>query len=256
MIAATYNCNSVRTRLGIISEWLDEKKPDILALQETKVQDAQFPFDAFIKLGYHAVFRGEKSYNGVAFILRDVPEEIIYGFGESEEEAARLLSIKVNGTWFINTYIPQGYSIDSEKYTYKLQWFDRLKKYFEQNFTPDQKILWCGDFNVALTDADVHNPKRLAGHVCFNPQVQQKLSEINNFGFYDILRKYNPDSGVYTYWDYRVKNALDRNIGWRIDYIQATKPLAERSKQCTIETGLRKKERPSDHTLVYAEFED
>ncbi|MFW5807552.1 MAG: exodeoxyribonuclease III [Spirochaetota bacterium] len=255
MVIATFNCNSIRTRLPIITDWIQVNSPDALALQETKVQDEHFPVDAFTALGYTPVYRGEKSYNGVAWIVKGEVDDVMYGFDETESEGTRIISVKKNGIWLVNTYIPQGYSIESGKYAYKLRWFDLLRDYFYSRFSSDRPLIWCGDFNVALTDIDVHDPKRLAGHVCFNPEVQKKLSEINEFGFVDIIRKYNPERDTYTFWDYRVKDGVDRKVGWRIDYIQATESIAGYSTRCWIDIDVRRKARPSDHTIVAADFD-
>jgi exodeoxyribonuclease-3 len=254
VIIATFNCNSIRTRINHVLDWLESNTPDVLALQETKVQDKQFPVEPFINSGYVPVYRGQKSYNGVAFLLKNEPDSVMYGFNSNEDEASRLIAVSYNGIQFINSYIPQGHSVDSDKYQYKLDWYDRMKQYLFNNYSAEEMVIWCGDFNVALTDLDVHDPKKLKGHVCFNQDVQNKLNDCNSFGFIDILRKHHPEKDVYTFWDYRVRNGVENNIGWRIDYIQATRSLAEKSVRCWVDVDFRKREKPSDHTMLAAEF--
>lgn len=253
---ASYNVNSIRARMHIIVPWLEKISPDIVCLQETKVQDHEFPVTMFQDAGYHVTFKGQKSYNGVAILSKSEPSTIINGFhdhGPSDE--SRLLTADIDGITIINTYVPQGRAIDHEMYQYKLQWFDRLHAFFETHFSPDQDIIWVGDLNVAPTDIDIHDPKRLLGHVCFNPQVSQALSKVTDWGFVDIFRKHVPEAGHYTYYDYRAKDAIKNGKGWRIDHIQATKSLAERSINSWIDLSPRRADKPSDHTPLLAEFQ-
>ena len=163
---ATYNVNSIRSRLHIITSWLNRHQPDVLCMQETKVEDGKFPVQALTDLGYHITFRGSRQYNGVAVASREKPEQILYGLddgGPADED--RLIAIRMGDTWILNTYVPQGRDRESEQFTYKLQWFDRLKAFIRKRWRPDDRLIWCGDLNVAPDTIDVYDPKRLLGHV-------------------------------------------------------------------------------------------
>ncbi len=254
MKIATFNANSIRSRLGIITDWLEENKPDVLCVQETKAQDKDFPLADINAKGYEAVFKGQKSYNGVATLSRLPIESLESGLDDEPFDKPRLLNTKIAGINIINTYIPQGADPDSEKFTYKLQWFERLKKYFEKRFKPDDKVIWLGDMNVAPEDIDVHNPERLLGHVCFRPEVWEAFADVKSFGFIDILRKYYPQEQIFTFWDYR-GGSFANNRGWRIDHILATKPVADKSLGCEVDKKPREKQKPSDHTFFVAEFD-
>lgn len=253
MIIATFNANSIRMRIETVLQWLDKNKPDILCVQETKVQDADFPDDEFESCGYEYVFRGQKKYNGVAVFSRDPIEEVSFGLDSEPFDEARIITAMIGDITVVNTYIPQGDSPDSEKFTYKLNWFARLKKYFQQNFSPDEPLIWLGDMNVALDERDVHSPEKLLGHVCYCPEVWQAFNDVAQWGFEDVFRMHCKEGGHYTFWDYRA-GALQNNRGWRLDYIMATNPLAEKCTRCWIDKNPRMQIKPSDHTYLAAEF--
>ncbi len=251
---ATYNANSIRIRLPQILDWLARENPDVLCVQETKVQDKDFPLQAFQDAGYHVLFRGQKSYAGVAIISRSAPEMALAGFDE-EMDAPRLLRGMYQGITVVNTYVPQGRDPESEQFQYKLQWLAQLRTLFETTYTPDRPIVWVGDFNVATQDIDVYNPTGLRGHVDFHPAVQAALENVRTWGFVDIFRRHHPDEpGHYSYWDYRAHEPIDRGIGWRIDHVWATPTLAEKSVSAWIDVEARRVARASDHTFVVAEF--
>jgi len=253
---ATWNVNSIRSRMEILLPWLDAMAPDVVCLQETKAQDHDFPLDPIEAAGYHAAFRGQKSYNGVAILSKAAIENVRCGFDDGEPaDEARLIVGRVGGITVLNTYVPQGRAPDHEMYAYKLAWFARLRAFLEAHFSPDEPLLWVGDLNVAPEPIDIHDPKRLLGHVCFNPQVTGAFENVKGWGLVDIFRKPTPGPGQYTYYDYRAKNAIDEGKGWRIDHILATVPLAERSSRAWIDLDPRRSERPSDHTPMLAEFE-
>ena len=240
--------------MPIVVEWLAKASPDVLCVQETKVQDADFPAEAFDEIGYNCAFKGQKSYNGVAILSRHPIENVRYGLPDEPHDEPRLIRAEVAGVTIVNTYVPQGYLPESEKFQYNLEWFARLRKYFERNFSPQQAVLWLGDLNIAPAAIDVYDPQTLLGHVCFHPQVQEALSQVMAWGFVDVFRKHCDKAGQYTFWDYRMRSTFTRNLGWRLDHIMATAPLAERSMACTIDKELRAAERPSDHAPVLAEF--
>ena len=257
MILTTFNANSVRSRLPVILPWLESHHPDVLCLQETKVVDADFPAADFEKAGYRVVFKGEKSYNGVAIVSRETPTDVASGLDDGgPRDEARLIRATIGGVHVVNAYIPQGREPDSPMYAYKLEWFSRLLGSFQKHYKPTQKVILCGDLNVAPTDIDVYDPKRLLGHVCFNPEVQAAFQRVVDWGFVDIFRKHRPEAGHYTFFDYRVPNAMKRGMGWRVDHILATKPLAAKSTDSYIDLEPRKTRKSSDHTFLVAEFED
>ncbi len=252
---ATFNVNSVRTRLPIVTSWLCEHRPDALCMQETKVVDADFPVEPFERLGYHVTMAGEKSYNGVAVASLRKPSSVSFGFDEPPADRARFMVVGIGRIRIVNTYVPQGQDPDSPKYRYKLAWLERLEAWFAREIRPRAMMAWVGDINIAPEPMDVHDPKRLLGHVCFNPEVRAAMERIRATGLVDVFRKHHPEPGQYTFFDYRIKGGFDRGLGWRVDHIHATKPLAGRSTDAWIDLGPRRMERPSDHTPLVATFE-
>jgi exodeoxyribonuclease-3 len=250
---ATFNANSLRSRIPIVIRWLSENRPDVLCVQETKVQDVDFPHEAFEKTGYEYAFKGQKSYNGVAIFSKSKISKVEFGFRDEPRDEARILKVVVRGMTIVNTYVPQGYEPDSEKFQYKLQWFKRLRKYFTTNFKPSGKVLWLGDLNIAPLSIDVYDPKGLLGHVCYHPEVHKVLKKVMEWGFTDVFRMHCKEAGQYTFWDYRM-NAFRRNAGWRLDHIMATQSMAKKSTACYIDLKPRLAEKPSDHTFLVAEF--
>ncbi len=254
--AATFNVNSIRTRLELVLDWLGREAPDILCLQETKTQDEDFPAEPIRDAGYHVVFRGQKAHAGVAVISREEPQEVAVGLDDGgEPDEARLIRAVIGGIPVVNTYVPQGRSPDSEHFQYKLEWLARLRAFFEQHYSPHELLLWMGDLNVAPEPIDVYDPKRLKNHVAFHPQARAALEWVREWGFVDVFRRHHPaEPGQYTFWDYRVRDVLERGLGWRVDHIWATEPLARQSTRAWIDVEARRVERPSDHTFLVAEF--
>jgi exodeoxyribonuclease-3 len=253
---ASYNVNSIRSRLHIVLPWLQKNNPDYFCMQETKVDDAKFPAAELEALGYQVVFSGNKQYSGVAIASKQKPQEVVFGFDIEPADPDRLIVATYKDLTIINTYVPQGQEIESPQYAYKLAWFTRLKKYLENHYKPQNAIIWCGDLNVAPEDIDVHDPKRILGHVCFNPEVWKAYNEVKAWGFVDVFRKHHPDeTGQYTFFDYRVKDSISRKLGWRVDHILATKSFAVNSSSCTIDLASRLAEKPSDHAVIYAQWE-
>ena len=255
MKIATFNTNSIRARIGIIIHWLETEAPDILCLQETKVQDKDFPLDPFRQIGYQTVFRGQKSYNGVAIASKLPLEEIrpnLYG-GENEE--ARFISARIHKIPLINVYVPQGLAPGTEKFEFKLRWLKDALAYVKRNYKPAAPLLMVGDFNVALEPIDVYDPEGLRGEVGFHPDEQSIFREYLAWGLVDVFREHHRGGGHYTFWDYRIPNAFKRKMGWRIDYILATKTLAQKASKAWIDTEPRTRQKPSDHTFLVAEFQ-
>ena len=254
MKVATYNVNSIRKRLPLVLDWLALHQPDVMCLQETKVQDPDFPVDILRDAGYHAAFRGMKGYNGVATLTRTPPEEVIHGLHErADNEDVRILQTVVNGVRIVNTYIPQGSSITSDKYVFKLEWFQRLQRYFKENLNPEEPAIWLGDLNVAPEPIDVYHPDRRGNDPDFHIDARNSFKATVAWGFIDVFRQLHPDQIQYTYWDY-FRNAFGNNWGWRIDHILATAPLAAVCEQAEVDLKPRRAADPSDHTVVWAEF--
>jgi exodeoxyribonuclease-3 len=255
MKIATFNANSVRARLSAILNWLEEASPDILCIQETKVQDKDFPDSAFTDAGYHVTFRGQKSYNGVAIVSRSSQEPLDHALGTQNDDAARLITSRIDGIPVINVYVPQGFEVGSDKFQYKLHWLEDLLNFIKARYRQTDPLLVAGDFNVALTPQDVHDPEGLTGSVGFHPDEQALFQEFLDWGLVDIFRRHVQEGGRYTFWDYRIPNGFKRNLGWRIDYILASTPLTEKSTNAWIDTRPRALPKPSDHTFLVAEFE-
>jgi len=253
---ATYNVNSVRSRLHIILPWLAQHRPDVLCMQETKVEDRAFPAAEFQAAGYHVTFRGGKRYNGVAVASREAPQAVRFGLsdgGPADED--RLIAAVFTGIAVVNTYVPQGRERETAHFSYKLQWFERLRRFFDRTYSPAAPLIWCGDLNVAPEAIDVHDPKGLLGHVCFTPEVWAAFAAVRSWGLEDVYRRQHPgEAGRYTFFDYRVPQAVPRGLGWRIDHILATAGLAARTVECRIDLDPRRAEKPSDHTVLVAEF--
>jgi exodeoxyribonuclease-3 len=260
MKIATWNVNSVRTRLEQVINWLTENPVDVLCLQETKVIDKDFPIVAFENLGYYLYISGQKSYNGVALISRQPLTDVSVGFGnilpeiESEWDAQkRVISGVIEGVRIVNLYVPNGSSIGSEKYEYKLGWLKILKEYLQTLLLSNSAISMCGDFNIALDDIDINNQVKIDNHIMASVLERQALRDILSLGFADAFRKFNSEGENYSWWDYRTA-AFKRNLGWRIDHHYLTPSLYERAQSCIIDVEPRKLVQPSDHTPVIVEF--
>jgi exodeoxyribonuclease-3 len=252
---ATFNVNSIRSRMDPLLAWLSAHRPDVICLQETKVVDALFPAGALGGAGYHAVFRGQKSYNGVAILSRRPPDDAAFGLDDGgPADGTRLARARFGDLHVVNTYVPQGRAIDHEMYAYKLEWLRRLRRYFERHFQPRDRVVWAGDCNVAAEPIDVHNPEERGNHVCFHENARRAFAECRGWGFADVFRRHHPEPGHYTFFDYRTVFAAKRGLGWRIDYIHATEPLAALCASARIDLQPRLGPRPSDHTVLSAEF--
>ena len=255
MKIASYNVNSIRSRLHIVLPWLQSNSPDIFCMQETKVEDAKFPQSEIEALGYTVTFRGNKQYNGVAIATRQKPDKASFGLIEDPADPDRLAVIHTGDLVVLNAYVPQGQDVDKPQFAYKLAWLGRLRQYLQKHFRPDQKLVLCGDFNVAPEPIDVHDPKRILGHVSFNPDVWKAYAEVLSWGLVDIFRKHHPgEPGQYTFFDYRVRDSVGRNLGWRVDHILATESLAATSGGCMIDRTTRLADKPSDHAVICAEW--
>jgi exodeoxyribonuclease-3 len=235
--------------------WLKQNKPDILCMQETKVQDHEFPAAAFTETGYQIIYRGEKSYNGVAIASLLKPSETHFGIDDGKpKDESRLILAKFGVIHVLNTYVPQGREIEHEMYQYKLEWFKRLRRMLERKFKPFDKIIWVGDLNIAPLAIDIYNAEMQENHVCYHIDARKAFEHVKEWGFSDVFRKFHPEGGQYTYFDYRTLNSVERKMGWRVDHILATESLAKKSKDCYIDLNPRLAPKASDHTVMVAEF--
>ncbi len=265
MKIATWNVNSIRTRQPHVIEWLTINAIDVLCLQETKVIDKDFPREPFEQLGYHTYIYGQKAYNGVAIFTRQPMTDIITGFtpviGEQLtqdfDEQKRVISGVIDDIRIINLYVPNGTAVGSEKYEYKLQWFQVLKAYLDILIQKEAyELCICGDFNVALEDKDIYTSKTYKNrenHIMSSPLEREALQNILGIGLKDVFRKFTTEGGHFSWWDYR-SGGFQRNRGWRIDHLYLTNKLYEKAINCTIDVEPRKLEKPSDHTPVIVEL--
>jgi exodeoxyribonuclease-3 len=252
---ATFNVNSIRRRLPLVLDWLATRQPDVMALQETKVPDEEFPAAAIREAGYHVAFRGMKGYNGVATLTRGEPERVVHGLHEGpDNEDFRILQVVVRGVPIVNSYVPQGFRINTDKYIYKLEWFQSIRRYFRQHLDPAKPAVWLGDLNVAPEPIDVYHPDRRVNDPDFHIDARNAYKETVAWGWIDVFRKLHPDRVQYTYWDY-YRNAFDHNWGWRIDHILATVPLAATCRAAGVDLEPRRAAGASDHTVMWAEFD-
>jgi exodeoxyribonuclease III len=256
---ATWNVNSIRTRLQIVKDWLQKHQVDVLCLQETKVQDHDFPRSPFEDLGYNVYISGQKSYNGVAFFSLNPLIDVSCGFSPIMgdvgvlDEQKRVISAIADGVRIVNLYVPNGSAIASEKYEYKLAWLQILGQYLQKLQTQTPEICVCGDFNIALEDKDIYTNKARNQHIMSSPMERAALNQILALGFQDAFRKFTDEPGQYSWWDYR-SGGFSRNRGWRIDHHYLTEKLYQQAVKCWIDVEPRKLEQPSDHAPVVVEF--
>ncbi|BAZ29232.1 exodeoxyribonuclease III [Cylindrospermum sp. NIES-4074] len=260
MKIATWNVNSIRTRLEQVIDWLAKNPVDVLCLQETKVVDADFPRSPFEQLGYHTYISGQKAYNGVALISRQPLIDVTTGFNAvlpdiplEWDEQKRVITGIIDGIRIVNLYVPNGSAVGSDKYTYKLGWLTVLREYLGKLLILQPEICVCGDFNIALEAKDIHDKVKTVDHIMASEAERQALKDILSLGFADAFRKFTTEGGHYSWWDYRT-SAFKRNLGWRIDHHYLTPVLYERAQSCIIDVEPRKLTQPSDHTPVIVEF--
>jgi exodeoxyribonuclease-3 len=251
---ATWNVNSLRVRLPQVLEWLNGENPDVLALQETKITDDEFPATEFQQAGYHAVFSGQKTYNGVATLSKLPATTIMTALPGYADTQKRVLCADINDVTVLNLYVPNGSEVGSDKYCYKLEWFSHLHHFVRDLLAANKKLLVLGDFNVAPEDRDVHDPQEWAGSVLVSEPERAEFRKLLAAGLCDTFRLFEQEDKSFSWWDYRAA-AFRRNRGLRIDHILASPALAGLCRSCRIDKRPRKLERPSDHTPVIAEFD-
>lgn len=254
MKAATWNVNSLRVRLPHVLKWLEHERPDVLALQETKIKDEEFPADTFERYGYTAVFSGQAAYNGVAILSRQPPDAVVYGFGGGyADEQRRVIGATIGDVRLWSLYVPNGQNVDSDKYRYKLEWLAALRTLLAEELARYPSLLVVGDFNIAPGDRDVHNPSAWEGKIMCSPAERAALEAIGALGLHDTFRLFPQPEKVFSWWDYRA-GAFRRNQGLRIDLALASEALSQRCIAARIDKEPRGWERPSDHVPVIAEF--
>ena len=254
---ATWNVNSLRVRGEQLLEWLRTNSPDVVALQETKIQDPDFPHAGFTAAGYHSVFSGQKTYNGVALLSRHPMTDVVRDIPDFDDPPRRVLAASIAGPWgdfrVINLYVPNGQAPGSEKFTYKLRWLDALTRWLKLEAEKHPGLVVLGDFNVAPEDRDVHDPAAWVGNVHVSPEERAALARITDLGVVDAFRHFEQPEKSFSWWDYR-QGAFRRNNGLRIDLILVHRQLLPRLAGCRIDVEPRRVERASDHTPVVALF--
>lgn len=255
MKVATWNVNSIKSRLEHVISWCKDTQPEVLCLQETKVVDKDFPFAQLASIGYeHTVAAGERAYNGVAIVskmpLEDIETELP---GKKNDTQKRFVAATVNGVRIVNVYIPHGTKFGSEKFDYKLDWIKRLRKFFDERFNEDDSVLLCGDLNVAPHELDVWNPNRWKDKLHFTKPERDAIQDLKRWGFVDLFRHINEDEREYSWWNH-MEWSFRKDQGLRIDHLWASRSLAELCSDCWIDREPRGWEHPSDHAPVIAEF--
>ncbi|HSO05722.1 MAG TPA: exodeoxyribonuclease III [Pelomicrobium sp.] len=253
MRLVTWNVNSLKVRLPQVLDWLQARAPDVVCLQETKLEDVNFPAEALRAAGYEARFSGQKTYNGVAIVSRAPAQDVAVGIPGFADEQKRVIAATVDGVRVVCVYVPNGQSVGSDKYEYKLRWLEALSGWLAAELKSHARLAVLGDYNVAPAEADVHDPKLWEGQVLFSGPERAALQRLLDTGFKDAFRLFEQPEKSFTWWDYRM-NAFRRGMGLRIDHILLSGPLAQACTACTIDVEPRKAERPSDHAPVVAEL--
>ena len=251
---ATWNVNSLRVRLPQVLRWLEREQPDLLAMQETKLSDAEFPLDGIQEAGYHALFSGEKTYNGVAILSRVEGTEVITALPGLADPQRRVLGATYSGVRVLNLYVPNGASLDSDKYGYKLSWLDALARMLPDELRVYPRLVMLGDFNIAPEEREVHDPNAWVGSVLVSEPEREAFRRLLALGICDTFRLRHEEGGAFSWWDYRA-GAFRRNLGLRIDHVLASAMLCQSCRDCRIDREPRTWERPSDHAPVVAEFQ-
>ena len=253
MKIATWNVNSLKVRLSQVLDWLALNQPDVLCLQETKLQDENFPISEIAAAGYQTIYSGQKTYNGVALLSKQPGYEIVTGIPGLDDVQKRVLGAVYEDVLVVCIYVPNGEHVTSEKYQYKLKWLTALREWMRDMLSKHPKLVLLGDFNIAPDDCDVHDAKLWEGQVLFSLPEREAFREVLNLGLMDSFRLFEQPEKSFTWWDYRMM-AFRRNMGLRIDHILLSNELAKLCTACVIDKATRKLERPSDHAPVIVEL--
>lgn len=258
MKVSSWNVNSLKVRLPQLLDWLSRQTPDAVCLQETKLEDPKFPLKEIEAAGYHCAWSGQKTYNGVAILSRIPLVDIATAIPAFPDEQKRVIAGTLgegSGAFrIVCAYVPNGQMVDSEKYQYKLRWLAAFRDWIREELKRYSRLAVLGDYNIAPTDSDVHDPKAWAGHVLCSAREREAFRRLLELGLKDGFRLFTQPERSFTWWDYRM-NAFKRNLGLRIDHILLSPELAAACRACTIDVSPRKLERPSDHAPVVAELE-
>ena len=253
MKISSWNVNSVRARIENIKKYIDKNSPDLLLLQEIKTQDENFPYDDFKKLGYLSYVHGQKSYNGVSILSKKKLNEINTILPGDKVKQSRLISTKIkiknNNVNLINIYVPNGNPVDTEKYTYKINWLDLLIKYIKKKIDKDELVIICGDFNILPESIDSYAPEKYENDALYRIEIRKKFREIINLGLIDVFRNFNKKESNYTFWDY-MQGSWAKNNGLRIDHVLMSHVLIDRVKKIEINKKIRSQKKPSDHVPI------
>jgi exodeoxyribonuclease-3 len=251
---AAWNVNSLKVRLQHLIDWIAVEAPDVVCLQEIKLEDEKFPITEIERAGYQAAWFGQKTYNGVAILAREAPEDVEFGIAGLDDPQRRVISATVAGIRIVSAYVPNGQSLESEKYRYKLDWLGAFTEWLRAHKARHPALAVLGDYNIAPEDRDVHDPRAWEGQVLVSGPERAAFQGLLGLGLRDSFRLFEQPEKSYSWWDYRM-NAFKRNLGLRIDHVLLSEPLASRCKSSRILTEVRKLERPSDHAPVIAELD-
>jgi exodeoxyribonuclease-3 len=253
MKIATWNVNSLKVRLPHVLDWLSVHQPDVLCLQETKLEDQNFPVAAITQAGYRPTYAGQKTYNGVAILSREDASAVQVNIPDYDDPQKRVLAATIRGVRMICAYIPNGESTESDKYQYKLKWLGRLIDWLKAELAAHPQLVLAGDYNIAPEERDVYDPKAWEGQVLFSEPERSAFRRMLELGMVDSFRIFEQPEKSFTWWDYRM-NSFKRKLGLRIDHILLSAPLAQACHHCSIDRDARARERPSDHAPVVAEI--
>ena len=253
MKIASWNVNSLKVRLPHLCDWLATQSPDVVALQETKLEDAKFPQEQIAASGYRCVFSGQKTYNGVAILARDEPRDVVCDIPHLEDPQRRILAATIGDVRIVNLYVVNGQEVGSEKFAYKLNWLSKVQTFLAEEIRRFPNLVVLGDFNIAPDDRDVYDPLVWKDSILCSPAERSALQSIFDIGLHDSFRMFDSGAGHYSWWDYR-QAAFRRDLGLRIDLILASDALRKRCSASWIDRTPRTWERPSDHTPVILEL--
>lgn len=253
MKIATWNVNSLRVRLNHVLQWLESAQPDILVLQETKMVDEQFPEADIRNAGYEVVFSGQKTYNGVAILSKSPAKHVLFDLPKLDDPQRRIIATQIGDIQVLNLYVVNGSEVGSEKFAYKLDWIEKVTDWVDTQLQHHKKFIILGDFNIAPTDRDVHNPKSWHEKILCSTPERDALKKLLNLGFVDSFRLFEQEDETWSWWDYR-SGGLENNKGLRIDLVLSSLLLAEQCTACYVDKAPRTWDRPSDHAPVVAEY--